>query len=241
MSLHFRRQERRQLPAASSQVRLLQAGTPSRPGCSERPEAACPGLGPALLNDWGSLPDFSGLGFLAFISTQSRASSPLSASSLPGRPRPLWAREGLGEKPLCETTQQGGAPAGNGHLGQGSLLTVRSPGSWLGLQRGCSPPPSGRGSSPGGEAGTEAILAGQGHPHPHGAQTPPAPWTVWEGRVLARKVTPTLRSAVPRGCGRGECPPEHSQRQDPRELSRVLGGASCPKRGGPWGCHWESE
>ena len=95
MSLHFRRQERPQLLVASSQVQLLQAGTPSSPCCAERPEAACPGLGPALLSNCGRLPDFSGLGFLAFISTQSRASSPLSAGSLLGRPGPLWVRESL--------------------------------------------------------------------------------------------------------------------------------------------------
>ena len=235
MSLHFRRQERPQLLVASSQVQLLQAGTPSSPCCAERPEAACPGLGPALLSNCGRLPDFSGLGFLAFISTQSRASSPLSAGSLLGRPGPLWVREGLREKPLCETTKQGGTPASNGHLGQGSPLTVRSPGSWLGPQRGCSPPPSGRGSSPGGETGAEAIPAGQGHPHPHVAQTPPAPWTVWEGRVLARKVTPTLRSAGLRGCRRGECPPETQPTPGPQGAEPGAGGASGPKRGGPLG------
>lgn len=96
MSLHFRHHERRQLPAAASQVQLLQAGTPSSPGCAERPELACPGLEPALLSDCGRLPDLSGLGFLIFMSTQSGASSPLGAVNLPGRPGPLgrgvWGR-----------------------------------------------------------------------------------------------------------------------------------------------------
>lgn len=94
-------------------------GALSSPSCAERPGPACPGLGPALLSDCGRLPDLSGLGFLIFITTQSGASSPLSAVNLLGGPRPLWVREGLGEKPLCETTEQGGAPAGNGHFGQG--------------------------------------------------------------------------------------------------------------------------
>lgn len=227
MSLHSRRHERHQLPAATSQVQLLQAGTPSSPGCAERPELACPGLEPALLSDCGRLPDLSGLGFLIFMSTQSGASSPVGAVNLSERPGPL-GRGGLGEKPLCKTTEQGGAPAGNGHLGQGSPLTLRSPGSGLGPQRGHSPPPSGRGSSTGGEACVEAIPGGQGHPHPHGTQTPPASWTVQEGRVLARKVTP--RGSQARRCrgqqvrvdvGEESASRRHSPRQDPRVLSRV--------------------
>ena len=67
MSLHFRHHERRQLPAATSQVQLLQAGTPSSPGCAERPELACPGLEPALLSDCGRLPDLSGLLHLSCV------------------------------------------------------------------------------------------------------------------------------------------------------------------------------
>ena len=180
-----------------------------------------------MLSDCGRLPDFSGFGFLTFISTQSRASSPFSAW-------PLWVREGLREQPRCETTKHRGAPASNGHLGQGSPLTVRSPGPWLGPQRGRSPL-SGRGSSPGGETGAEAIPAGQGHPRPHGAQTPPAPWTVWGGRVLARKVTPTLRSAGLRGCGRGECPPETQPTPGPQGAEPGAGGSVWSQERGSLG------
>lgn len=92
--------------------------------------SACPGLEPAFAYTVAGC-----LTSLAWFPHHEHG----QRSLLPSRCWVNWSERpvasgsgGLGRSHGVRPREQGGAPAGNGHLGQGSPLTLREPGVWTG-------------------------------------------------------------------------------------------------------------